>query len=132
MFISESYSEWGGIKISTVKQLSLVQSLSLKAKLFKGFSDPSRLAILESLRDKELSVGDIVKSTNLSQANVSSHLNCLLQAGLVVKREEGKYNYYSIKNERVLRILTDAEELLRISTKEAYQCFNTCFVERKS
>lgn len=108
------------------------KTFSLKAKLFKGFSDPSRLAILESLRSKELSVSEIVKATGLSQANVSSHLHCLLQAGLVVKREEGKYNFYSFKNKLVLRILTDAEELLRISTEEAFQCFNTCFVEDKS
>ncbi|MEJ5250189.1 MAG: ArsR family transcriptional regulator, partial [Caldilinea sp.] len=41
----------------------------LQAKLFRGFADPSRLAILETLRDGPLTVGEIVQATGLSQSN---------------------------------------------------------------
>ena len=51
--------------------------LNLKAKLFRGFADPSRLAILEALRSTPLNVGEIVVATGLSQSNISNHLCCL-------------------------------------------------------
>jgi ArsR family transcriptional regulator, cadmium/lead-responsive transcriptional repressor len=44
------------------------QSTSLKAKLFRGFSDPSRLSILEALRSGSLTVGEIVEITGLTQS----------------------------------------------------------------
>lgn len=40
--------------------------LALKAKLFRGFGDPSRLSILEALRGGPLTVGEIVTATDLS------------------------------------------------------------------
>ena len=59
--------------------------LSVKAKLFNGFADPSRLSILEALRSGPLTVTDIVTTTGLSQSNVSNHLSCLRDCGLVSK-----------------------------------------------
>ena len=57
---------------------------TLKAKLFRGFSDVSRLSILEALRDGPLPVGSIVEKTGLSRTNVSNHLRCLADCDLVV------------------------------------------------
>jgi DNA-binding transcriptional ArsR family regulator len=59
------------------------QGTALKAKLFRGFSDTSRLAILEKLRAGPLTVGALVEKTGLSQSNVSNHLGCLRDCGLV-------------------------------------------------
>jgi ArsR family transcriptional regulator, cadmium/lead-responsive transcriptional repressor len=59
----------------------------LKAKLFRGFSDTSRLGILETLRQGPRMVSEIVEMTGLSQPNVSNHLGCLRECGLV-KREQ--------------------------------------------
>src|SRR2546427_202742 len=53
------------------------QMTALKAKLFRGFSDTSRLSILEALRDGPLTVGALVEKTGLTQSNVSNHLRCL-------------------------------------------------------
>lgn len=53
------------------------QALEIKAKLFRGLSDASRLAILESLREGPLSVTEIVKASGLTQSNASNHLGCL-------------------------------------------------------
>lgn len=63
------------------------QSLALKAKLFRGFSDPSRLAILETVREAARSVTEIVDICGLTQSNVSNHLACLLDCGLVTGKE---------------------------------------------
>ena len=68
-----------------------LHATALKAKLFRGFSDPSRLSILEALRDGPLAVGAIVEKTGLSQSNVSNHLRCLSDCGLVVSTPQGRY-----------------------------------------
>ena len=47
------------------------QAVSLKAKLFRGFADSSRLSILETLRAGKRTVSDVVTATGLSQSNVS-------------------------------------------------------------
>lgn len=60
-----------------------INSDTLKAKLFRGFSDPSRLSILEALRNGPLTVGEIVEATGLTQSNTSNHLSCLNDCGLV-------------------------------------------------
>jgi DNA-binding transcriptional ArsR family regulator len=61
-------------------------SIELQAKLFRGFADPSRLSILQSLRESEHTVGELVEVTGLTQPNVSNHLSCLRDCGLLVER----------------------------------------------
>jgi DNA-binding transcriptional ArsR family regulator len=95
---------------------------SLKAKLFRGFSDPSRLSILDSLRDRPLTVTEIVEATGLSQSNVSNHLGCLRDCGLVSRRQEGRYVYYQLSDDRVAALLHVADELLADVAKGVYEC----------
>jgi DNA-binding transcriptional ArsR family regulator len=86
--------------------------LELKAKLYRGFADPTRLHILESLRGGEMTVGSIAEATKQSQSNVSNHLSCLKECGLVLARREGKSIFYSIASERVLCLLNDGDVVL--------------------
>lgn len=87
------------------------QSLALKAKLFRGFSDPSRLSILEALRDDARSVGELVTATGLGQPNVSNHLACLLDCGLVEREQQGRRMIYQL-SEGVDTLLAMADDLL--------------------
>lgn len=64
--------------------------------LFKALNDPTRRAILELLKDKDMSAGDIAAEFNISWPSVSHHLDILKQAGLVVSVKEGQYQNYSI------------------------------------
>lgn len=98
------------------------QSLALKAKLFRGFSDPSRLSILEALRDDARSVGELVEMTGLSQSNVSNHLACLLDCGLVLREPQGRRVIYRIADERVGTLLALADELLEEVAQGVYVC----------
>jgi DNA-binding transcriptional ArsR family regulator len=84
----------------------------LQAKLFRGFSDRSRLAILEVLRDGALPVGEIVRATGLTQPNVSNHLRCLSECGLVVGEQKGRFVHYRLGDEAVAGMLRLADELL--------------------
>ncbi len=96
--------------------------LELKAKLFRGFSDTSRLSILEALRDKPLNVGEIVQATELSQSNISNHLGCLRDCGLVTSEQRGRYTYYRLTDDRIDSLLRVAEELLSDVAKGVYLC----------
>jgi ArsR family transcriptional regulator, cadmium/lead-responsive transcriptional repressor len=64
--------------------------VTLKAKLFRGFGDPSRLNILDALHVGPLTVSQIVETTGLTQSNVSNHLGCLKDCGLVVAEHSGR------------------------------------------
>jgi DNA-binding transcriptional ArsR family regulator len=87
-------------------------SLATKAKLFRGLSDRSRLAILETLREGARSVGDVVTATGLTQPNVSNHLSCLLDCGLVVREQRGRFAYYQLADAQVEDLLALAAALL--------------------
>ncbi len=97
-------------------------AVDLQAKLFRGFGDPSRLGILEALRDGPLTVSEIVEATGLSQSNTSNHLACLRECGLVTAGQEGRFVYYQLSDKRVGQILELADELLADVAKGVYEC----------
>lgn len=96
--------------------------LQLEAKLFKGFSDPSRLAILELLSEKPLSVSEIVEKTGLSQPNVSMHLACLLGCGLLQNKKDRRNSYYELSGNDVREIIKMARKVIGEHTKEIFEC----------
>jgi len=97
-------------------------SVELQAKLFRGFADPSRLSILQALRDSERTVSELVQSTGLTQPNVSNHLSCLRDCGLVRLRQQGRFTYYSLSDDRVAQLLGLADELLADVARGVYEC----------
>ncbi len=88
------------------------RSVTLSAKLFRGLADPSRLGVLDALRDGPLAAGEIGKRTGLSQPNASMHLACLAECGLVTWERHGRFVHYTLADKRVARLLDQAEELL--------------------
>ena len=98
------------------------QAIELQAKLFRGFADPSRLSILVALRDGAMTVGEIVSATTLGQSNVSNHLSCLKDCGLVVSTQEGRYVRYTLSDRRVAKLLSLADELLADVAQGVYEC----------
>ena len=86
--------------------------VQLRAKLFRGLGDASRLQVLEALRDGPLSAGEVVTRTGLSQPNTSMHLACLAECGLVTWERQGKFVYYAIADKRAGKLLDQAEALL--------------------
>ncbi|MAU00601.1 MAG: transcriptional regulator [Anaerolineaceae bacterium] len=101
--------------------------LALRSKLFRGFGDSSRLSILDVLRDRPLTVGEIVEVTGLSQSNASNHLGCLRDCGLVMAEQNGRYVTYHLSDDRVGDILALAESLLADVARGVYECtrYNT-------
>lgn len=64
--------------------------------LFKALNDQTRRDILELLKDKDMTAGDIADKFSISKPSISHHLDLLRQAGLVASVKEGQFIYYSI------------------------------------
>src|SRR5258708_14564493 len=107
--------------------------VAIKAKLFRGFGDPSRLSILETLRTGPHAVGDLVSATGLSQSNVSNHLGCLRDCGLVTSVQTGRSVTYQLSDDRVGDLLALAEGLLADVARGVYECtpYNIHTTERQ-
>jgi DNA-binding transcriptional ArsR family regulator len=96
----------------------------LSAKLFRGFGDPSRLALLDALRSGERCVSELIEETGLTQSNVSGHLSCLRDCGLVASRQEGRFVYYRLADPEVVLVLAGAETILSRLADRIAACVN--------
>jgi ArsR family transcriptional regulator len=77
----------------------------LIARRFRALSDPTRLRILDFLRNRdEASVGEITEQLGTSQQNVSKHLSALLAEGFVTRRKRGTSSLYRISDPGVHEI----------------------------
>lgn len=65
------------------------EALILIASWFRTLAEPSRLKILRALEEKEKNITELVEATGLTQANVSRHVQSLVDAGMVGRRREG-------------------------------------------
>jgi DNA-binding transcriptional ArsR family regulator len=77
--------------------------------VFSSLADPTRRDILQQVRRRELSVGEIAKRYNLTFAAISKHLKVMQRANLIVKRRRGKEQMVSIAP----KTLAEADEYLR-------------------
>ncbi|MEK6974471.1 MAG: metalloregulator ArsR/SmtB family transcription factor [Nanoarchaeota archaeon] len=84
----------------------------LHAEMCKVFSNPTRLEILNLLRDKEMSVTELIQKTNLSQANISQHLAIMKYKGIVTSRRNGKNIHYKLTNPKIITAFDIIREVL--------------------
>ena len=95
----------------------------LVAKYFRGLGDPTRLRILDLLRDEgELSVGELVARLAVAQPKVSNHLACLRWCGFIAARREHRVVYNRITDERVVGMLDLAHALLEDNAEHVAAC----------
>lgn len=97
---------------------------ALGAKLFRGFADPTRLSILLSLLEGERRVVDLVAEIGCSQPNVSGHLACLKDCGLIADRPEGRQVFYRIALPQVYDVLKAGEDVLAATGHAIELCPN--------
>lgn len=98
--------------------------IELASKLFRSLGDPMRLAIIEILADGEHRVTDLVQRLDSSQPNVSGHLACLKDCGLVADRPQGRAVYYRLAHDELFDLLRAAETLLSRTGDDIALCPN--------
>jgi len=91
-------SRWTGRIVTDTVPPEVVQQV---AEYFSVLSEPTRLRLLNLLRDGEKCVQELVDATQTSQANVSKHLKVMVQAGILNRRAEGTSAYYSVSDELI-------------------------------
>ena len=110
-----------------------MQSLlrSYKASVFQALGHPTRIAIVEMLRQGELSAGVIQERLGIEQANVSQHLAILRSRQIVANRKDGNQVFYSLKNPVLLEVLDIMRRYFQANLKDAVQMLGEIKSERK-
>jgi len=91
----------------------------IKADFLKSLAHPIRLEIIEYLKSKEASVGEMVKELRVEQSGLSKHLAILRQAGILSSRQEKVTVYYSIRDRDIFNVLRPIAEILRKKLSES-------------
>src|SRR3990167_8197086 len=90
----------------------------IHAEMCKVFSNPTRLEILNLLRDKQLSVTQLIEETRLSQANISQHLSIMKSKGIATSDRKGKNIYYKLSNPKIIKAFDIIREVLAEKIKK--------------
>jgi ArsR family transcriptional regulator len=109
-----------------------MQSLlrTYKASVFQALGHPTRIAIVEILRDGELSAGVIQEQLGIEQANVSQHLAVLRSRHIVSTRKEGNQVFYSLRNPVLVEVLDIMRRYFQSHLKEAVEMLDEIKAER--
>jgi DNA-binding transcriptional ArsR family regulator len=78
--------------------------IELIAERFRTLSEPTRIKLLDRLREGETSVLELTELIGSTQQNISKHLGVLQRAGIVARRKQGNFAYYRIIDEGVFAL----------------------------
>ena len=92
--------------------------LDLKANVLKALGQPTRLKILELLRNGERCVCEIFPAIKEEQSNVSRHLALMKAAGILASRKQGQMVHYRVRDPQVFKLLNNVTALLRTHIDE--------------
>ena len=81
--------------------------------MLKALAHPTRIKILELLRQGERCVCELLEELNLEQSNVSQHLAILRKQRILKARKKGLKVLYSVKNQNIYNILDSAMDILK-------------------
>ncbi len=76
-----------------------------KADLFQALAHPTRIAIVEHLRNGELSAGALIERLGIEQANASQHLAVLRAKNVLVNRKAGNQVFYAVRDPLIIQVL---------------------------
>jgi ArsR family transcriptional regulator len=97
------------------------QLRAYKASIFQALSHPTRIAIVEILRNGELSAGAIQERLAVEQANLSQHLTILRNRQIVLNRKEGNQVFYSLRDPSLVQVLDLMKRYCQQHFSEAVQ-----------
>src|SRR6188474_109738 len=100
--------------------VSMPDSLrQFKASIFQALAHPTRIAIVEVLRDGELPAGAIIERLGLEQANASQHFSILRAKQIVNSRKEGNQVFYSVRDPLLIEVLNIMRRYFQAHVEEA-------------
>lgn len=97
----------------------------IKADFLNSLGHPARLKIIEALKQREKSVGSLVKELGIQQSSLSRHLLALRETGILRSRQEGTSVYYGIQDPAIFSILRPIAVMLQKKFKQSEQVLST-------
>ncbi len=97
----------------------MAKDADIKASILQALAQPTRVRILEMLRDGEECVCNIWPALGESQSNISRHLAVLRSSGIVEGRHKGVSVYYKVSDQKVFNILDLASDIAKQRAKSA-------------
>ena len=79
--------------------------------VFKALADPTRLKILECIKEEEKCICEIIPYTGKSQPNVSQHLKVMKHAGIINERKDGTKIMIKASNDEIFKIVDQVKKL---------------------
>jgi len=98
--------------------------LELKAEVLKTLAQPTRLKILELLRNGEKCICEIVPAINGEQSNISRHISLMQKSNLVTTRKDGVKVMVKVKNPEIFNILDRVGRILKVQFEEQEKLFS--------
>ncbi|RDU94970.1 ArsR/SmtB family transcription factor [Trinickia dinghuensis] len=98
-------------QLSAKRLEDLRESAAQCCALLKAMAHEDRLLLLCQLTEGEQNVGELEERVGIRQPSLSQHLGVLREEGLVAARREGKYIYYSLAGDEVVRVMQTLSEL---------------------
>jgi DNA-binding transcriptional ArsR family regulator len=92
------------------------------ATFFQALSDPTRVRILELLAERPMTVSELVARLDLAQGRVSSHLSCLRWCGYVRAEVDGRFNRYTLIDDRIREIIRLGESIVLANADRLTSC----------
>lgn len=98
--------------------------LELKAEILKTLAQPTRLKILELLRDGEKCICEIIPAIDGEQSNISRHISLMQKSRLVTTRKDGVKVMVKVKDPQIFNILDRVGRILKNQMKEQEMLFS--------
>lgn len=100
------------------------QVIELKAEILKAMAQPTRLKILECLREGEKCICEIVPAINGEQSNISRHISVMQKSRLVTTRKDGVRVLVKVKDPKIFDVLDRVNQILQNQIKEQERLFS--------
>lgn len=103
-----------------------------KAEFFQALAHPTRIAIVEQLREGELSAGVLIDRLGIEQANASQHLAVLRAKNIVVSRKAGNQVFYTVRDPLIIDVLDTMRRYFHKHMTEVLSTLQALDKEEKS
>jgi ArsR family transcriptional regulator len=114
-----------------VEKMEKKEFYLLHSEVCKTLANPKRQEILDNLRQKNMTVNELVEKTGISQANLSQHLAILRAKGIVTTHRKGINVYYSLSHSKIIKAFDLISEVLRDSLSVQSQTVKSAMGRKK-
>jgi DNA-binding transcriptional ArsR family regulator len=105
---------------------------AFKAEIFQALAHPTRIAVVEALRDGELTAGTLLTHVAVEPANLSQHLSILRSKQVVVSRKAGNQVYYALRDPVLVEVLDLLKRYFNAHLKQSAAMFDALHADEGS